>query len=1614
MANAPGASAAAPSVTAVAVGGSTVVSPLIKQNQVAGDMILNFNAGPGPGRKKGLQQCASDLRSFLSKQKKYQTAPCGSVLSKIYTDLLITEEKGEGWLETHHEMVSVECQRFGGMQVDLLDIFQPSPGEQDPPQRVLMKGIAGVGKSVAVQKFTQDWAMGNTNQNLQLLFPFSFRELNHLAERELSLKDLIDQFYVKVKDLSPEDYDTAEVLFVFDGLDESRFRFDVNNEEVCGSMEQKTTIGVILSNLLTGQLLHRSKVWVTSRPTAAANLPEELFDRVTYIHGFSDERISEFFRKTIPDQTLAEKILEHLGSKYLQNLMVMCRIPLFSWLAAKSLESLLKSSGDPQLPKTMTQMYIHFLIVLVQKNRRSKQPEADRDFVMKLGKLAYNQMEKNHIIFYKQALTECGLDLDDKDQELVVAGFCIQILRKVCGLYNLETYSFIHLTVQEFLAALYVLESFLSSGTNLLPEQYRNKKQEILLVQQDAMEMALKCPNGRWDLFLRFLFGLSEEQNQELLQRVLGPRKKLAVDKKKTISYITGKIRHKIDRNRTVNLFHCLSELGDSSLVEEVRRLSRSGSVKEISPVHWSALAYLILVSNEDLETFELKKYFPSDNTLERLQPVLNAVRTAELRKCNLTSQGCMCVSAVLSMKGSNLEEVNLSNNPLLDIGAKMLCQGLRSTHCRLKTLRLDDCQLTGEACEPLSHVLKSSCLTELDLSYNQLQDSGVHLLLAGLECGQLKIKILRLVSCDITDGSCKSLASALGSNLRELDLSHNHLRDSGVTLLSEGMKDSRCKLEALRLSGCQLTHRGCASLSSGLASICSSFIRLDLSDNDLQDSGVRWLSDGLSPCGELESLRLSGCMISEDGCRSLARVLESNSTHLKALDLSYNHPGHFAVPLPAAGPNDPGLRKEHCGPHRIRPGPRKYWCNVSLDQNTANKHLELPSALKVTSQRGPQRCTPHEDRFNHFCQVLGQKELQGQCYWEVDWTGDVEVAVTYKRIKRRGREKESRLGRNDVSWSLRCSKDLNLFSVWHDNKETNTPCSSQVSKVAVHLDWDAGRLSYFGVSEDTLTLIHTFNCAFTEPVLPGFWLPSGLKKSVDNLKSFLGKKRKFPSEPHSVATSRNGTDLLISVEKQEGRQETRHEMGMQVDLLDIFQPSPGEQDPPQRVLMKGIAGVGKSEAVLKFIRDWAMGKTNQNLQMLFPFSFRELNRLAERELSLKDLIDHFYVEVKDLSPEDYDTAEVLFVFDGLDEKQFDLNLKDEEVCRSMEQKTTIGVILSNLLTGQMLHRSKVWVTSRPTAAANLPEELFNRVTYIHGFSDEQISEFFRKTIPDQTLAEKILEHLGSKYLQNLMVMCRIPLFSWLAAKSLESLLKSSGDPQLPKTMTQMYIHFLIVLVQKNRRSKQPEADRDFVMKLGKLAYNQWMKGNTDFDKEALTECGLSLDDKDQAPVVAGFLNQTRQKAYGLYDLETYSFIHLTVQEFLAALYVLESFLSSGANLLPEQYGTMEQKILLVQQDAMEMALKCPNGDWDSFQCFLFGLLVEENQELLERVLGPREHLEKEKAVANQTGKRRRKSVMTTMANWFSCLGPVPVPGRSLIKKGKEVFRRTKNRLFRS
>ncbi|XP_038576419.1 stonustoxin subunit beta-like [Micropterus salmoides] len=256
------------------------------------------------------------------------------------------------------------------------------------------------------------------------------------------------------------------------------------------------------------------------------------------------------------------------------------------------------------------------------------------------------------------------------------------------------------------------------------------------------------------------------------------------------------------------------------------------------------------------------------------------------------------------------------------------------------------------------------------------------------------------------------------------------------------------------------------------------------------QDSGVKLLSAGLeSPHCTLETLRLSGCLITEEGCAFLASALSSNPSRLRELDLTYNHSGVSGGKLLCAELTHcrlENLNVEPDGVQWLKPGLRKYFCELSLDPNTAHKFLKLSeNNKKVTDLRKEHPYPDHPERFDYWPQVLCESALTGRCYWEVEWVGKVYIAVSYRGIGRSGDRDGSKFGGNDQSWCLSCTDGG--YNAWHNNSGTLIPSSSVSNRVAVYLDYAAGSLSFYRVSCDTLIHLHTFSTTFTEPLYPGF-----------------------------------------------------------------------------------------------------------------------------------------------------------------------------------------------------------------------------------------------------------------------------------------------------------------------------------------------------------------------------------------------------------------------------------------------------------------------------------------------------------------------------------------------
>uniref|UniRef100_A0A8C1P553 NACHT domain-containing protein n=1 Tax=Cyprinus carpio TaxID=7962 RepID=A0A8C1P553_CYPCA len=747
-----------------------------------------------------------------------------TLLNEIYTELYITESES-GEISNEHEVRQIETQSRRAATEDTAikcsDIFRLLPGQDKAIRTVLTKGVAGIGKTVSVQKFILDWAEGKENQVVQLIFPLPFREINLMKEKTLSLSDLLNVFFPETKEMEISS-DEYKVLFIFDGLDECRLSLDFKSKGKLCNISESASLDVLLMNLIVGNLLPSALIWITSRPAAADLIPSECVHRVTEVRGFNEPQKEEYFRKRISDQSLANTIISHL--KLSRSLYIMCHIPVFCWISAAVLEKMLSRAESGEIPKTLTQMYTHFLILQtnIKHEKDYEKKVTDEDMILKLGKVAFQQLVKGNLIFYEEDLRECGIDVTEAS---VYSGLCTQIFREELGLYKGKVFCFVHLSIQEHLAALYVHLSCTNKNRNVFKQitkhnalsklqdriQLLIKHVSLSELHQRALHEALQSKNGHLDLFLRFLLGLSVKSHQILLQQIMTLKRSRSDNNEKTVKYIKKKIRTIDSPEKSINLFHCLNELGDHSLVEEIQQYLKYGRIKEakLSSSQWSAVVFVLLSSVEELNEFRLDKFVQGKNkaenmeVLQKLLPVIKESRSVHLSNCGVTDKGCAALASALRSKSSHLRELDLSLNEIGDSGVKCLWAGLEDPLCKLEKLWLRYCGVTDEGCAALTSALRSnpSHLRELGLSENKLGDSGVKCLCAGLEDPHCKLEKLWLSDCGVTDEGCAALTSALRSNpshLREMRLSGNKLGDLGEKLLSKLKYDPRYKLETI------------------------------------------------------------------------------------------------------------------------------------------------------------------------------------------------------------------------------------------------------------------------------------------------------------------------------------------------------------------------------------------------------------------------------------------------------------------------------------------------------------------------------------------------------------------------------------------------------------------------------------------------------------------------------------------------------------------------------------------------------------------------------------------------------------------------------------------------
>ncbi len=203
-----------------------------------------------------------------------------------------------------------------------------------------------------------------------------------------------------------------------------------DDENVCDVNESHQW--VLMSNLIRGELLPSALIWITTRPAAANQIPSKYINQVTEIQGFNKPQKEEYFRKRISDEHQASRIISHIRRS--RSLHITCHIPVFCWISATVLQNLLKQNDSAEIPQTLTEMYIHFLLTQINmRNRKYDEKKTERllqsyrDVIVKLAELAFNQLMKGNVMFYEEDLIESGIDVTDAS---VFSGICTEILKR--------------------------------------------------------------------------------------------------------------------------------------------------------------------------------------------------------------------------------------------------------------------------------------------------------------------------------------------------------------------------------------------------------------------------------------------------------------------------------------------------------------------------------------------------------------------------------------------------------------------------------------------------------------------------------------------------------------------------------------------------------------------------------------------------------------------------------------------------------------------------------------------------------------------------------------------------------------------------------------------------------------------------------------------------------------------------------------------------------------------------------------------------------------------------------------------------------------------------------
>ncbi|XP_067835947.1 NACHT, LRR and PYD domains-containing protein 3-like, partial [Heptranchias perlo] len=690
-------------------------------------------------------------------------------------ELLARGRDHEEWREKHL------WRELGKIRTDQLFQSSFSRRKSKSGSSAAVSGVPGIGKTTMVQKIVYDWATGKIYPHFQFVFSFKFRDLNAINCR-INLRNLILDLYPYLRNILAELWKNPEgLLFIFDGLDEFKDSIDFDNNRInteadymCTDPEDRCEVSDIVYSLIQHKLLPGCSVLVTSRPTALHLLEKAEISVWAEILGFVGEERKEYFNKFFEDQSVAAAVFKHVEENEI--LYTMCYNPSYCWILGLSLGPFFTQRDGKQqrVPKTITQLYSYYIYNILKNHGR--EIESPRDVLLKIGEMAFTGVFEKKIVFGNGDLIKYNLQPSQ-----FLSGFMMELLERDDSAQSV-VYTFPRLTIQEFVAAL---------AQFLTPDRGDIRK---LLSEAHSKE------DGRFEIFLRFVVGLSSPQSARPLEEFLGPFLHQTICGvidwvKEKVEGQIGNTESQTGKRNLLNAFHYLFESQNQTLAR-----ATVGSV-----------GTLIFGDRDSGRTLQLT---PIDcAVLSHVIGLCDTIKHLDLENCSIQCEGLQRLGPGLH----KCQVLRLGRNKLGDSGMKLLSAALGNPDCKIQELGLWDNDLTDSCTEDLSSALSTNrSLTDLNLGNNKLGDSGVKLLSAALRNPDCKIQKLHLDDVGLTDSCTDDLSSALSTNrsLTDLNLGSNSFTDRSVPAL-RSLILTRRSLKRIRLRGNLFSPNGKRHLES-------------------------------------------------------------------------------------------------------------------------------------------------------------------------------------------------------------------------------------------------------------------------------------------------------------------------------------------------------------------------------------------------------------------------------------------------------------------------------------------------------------------------------------------------------------------------------------------------------------------------------------------------------------------------------------------------------------------------------------------------------------------------------------------------------------------------------